>query len=113
MESNRDRRVNHCKWCGAPTEMEAMLLPETPILEFVENKIDKLGRNRVWGENSNWAVLDMDPDDEAELLVYDEMLNKVSLKHVCTKCIEDDDKLWAKYYGKGGELDISFEPDFK
>ena len=47
MESNRNRRVNHCKWCGAPTEMEAMLLPETPILEFVENKIDKLGRNRV------------------------------------------------------------------
>ena len=92
-------KINYCKWCGAPTVMEEIQLPETPILEFMEDKIDKLGRQRVWGENSNWAMLDMDPDDEAELLVYDEMLSSVSLKHVCEKCRSDDDNMWRKYYG--------------
>ena len=91
-------KINYCAWCGAPTIMEAMQLPQTPILEFMEEKIDKLGRKRVWGENSDWSKLDMNPDDEAELLVYDEMLSSVSLKHVCEKCLSDDDRLYKKYY---------------
>ena len=33
------RKSNHCAWCGKPTAMEAMQLPETPILEFMEEKI--------------------------------------------------------------------------
>ena len=41
-------RVNHCIWCGKPTVMEAMLLPETPILEFMEDKIDEHGRQHIW-----------------------------------------------------------------
>ena len=48
-----NRTVKHCQWCGAPTVMEQMQLADTPILEFVEDKIDKLGRNKVWGENSD------------------------------------------------------------
>jgi len=103
-------KINHCAWCGAPTIMEKMQLPDTPILEFMETKIDKLGRTKVWGEHANWATLDLDSDDEAELLVYDELLSTVSLKHVCEKCLSDDDKLYDKYYGKDGE--IRFDADF-
>ena len=104
-------KINYCKWCGAPTVMEEIQLPETPILEFMEDKIDKLGRQRVWGENSNWAMLDMDPDDEAELLVYDEMLSSVRLKHVCEKCLSDDDRLYKKYYDDGDDI-IRFDDEF-
>jgi hypothetical protein len=79
--------------------MEPMQLPQTPILEFIEDKIDKLGRQRVWGENSDWSKLNMDPDDEAELLVYDEMLSNVSFRTVCERCLSEDDRLYKKYYG--------------
>ena len=78
--------VNYCVWCGAPTLMEPMMLPHTPILEFLEAKIDLIGRDKVWGDNANWALLNLDSDMEAELLVYDEMLGTVSLKHVCERC---------------------------
>ena len=106
-----DNKVNYCQWCGSKTNMEQMQLPDTPILEFLEDKIDKLGRNRVWGENSNWAYVDMDPDDEAKLLVYDEMLSSVSLKYVCAKCLSDDEKNWEKYYGDKDD-EIRFDADF-
>jgi hypothetical protein len=103
--NKRDKDINHCVWCGSPTIMEAMQLPECPINEIIEEKIDKLGRSKVWGENSNWAKLDMDSDDEAELLVYDEMLSTVNLKTVCEKCLSEDDRLYEKYYGDSDDRD--------
>jgi hypothetical protein len=103
--NSNNSSLNYCTWCGAPTVMEKMQLPECPINEIIEDKIDKLGRQRVWGENSDWSKLNMDPDDEAELLVYDEMLATVSLKHVCEKCLRDDDNLWGKYYGDNQDDD--------
>jgi len=104
--------VNYCVWCGAPTLMERLQLPECPINEILEEKINTLGRDKVWGENSNWSTLSLDPDDEAELLVYDEMLSTVSLKHVCEKCLSDDDKLYDKYYGPNKDYEIRFDADF-
>ncbi len=88
------------------------MLPHTPILEFLEVKIDLIGRDKVWGDNSNWAMLNLDPEFEAELLVYDEMLGQVSLKHVCERCLEEDDKLWEKYYGKDKDDYIEVEVDY-
>lgn len=110
-KSTGDKDINYCTWCGMKTIMEPMQLPQTPILEFMEEKIDKLGRDKVWGEHANWANLNMDPDIEAELLVYDEMLSTVSLKHVCEKCLNEDDRLYNKYYG-GDEWEIRFDADF-
>ena len=93
----RDKR-NHCSWCGKPTWMEPMLLPDTPILEFMEEKIDEHGREKIWGENGDWSQVDLDSDFEAELLVYDNMLSNVSNKIVCISCLKEDDDLWNKYY---------------
>lgn len=104
--------INYCKWCGAPTVMEQMQLAESPILEFMEQKIDVLGRDRVWSNGANWSELDLDSDDEAELLVYDEMLNSISLKHVCEQCIITDNELWKKYYNNDNEDEIRFDADF-
>ena len=105
----KGNKIKYCKWCGVKTNLEPILIPETPILEFLEDKIDKLGRDKVWGENSNWAYLELDSDTEAELLVYDEMLNTINLKHLCEKCITEDDRLYEKYYGKESDINLENE----
>tara|TARA_R100001460_G_scaffold50504_1_gene88825 strand:- start:465 stop:800 length:336 start_codon:yes stop_codon:yes gene_type:complete len=109
----REKR-NHCSWCGKPTHMEAMQLPETPILEFMEEKIDEHGRNKIWGEDGDWSSQNLDSDFEAELLVYDNMLSSISSKIVCITCLHDDDKLWEKYYGEepDNDVEIRFDADF-
>jgi hypothetical protein len=90
--------------------MEEMQLPETPILEFMEEKIDEYGRERIWGENGDWSSENLDSDFEAELLVYDQMLSTVSKKVVCIGCLHDDDKLWEKYYNNDNDnLQIEFD----
>ena len=100
MKSNR---VNSCMWCGKITTGELMMVPKIPILEFMERKIDMLGRDRVWGEESNWSELEMDSNDEAELLIYDDLLNDMVMKRLCDQCIEDDERLTIKYYGEEEE----------
>lgn len=109
--NSNNNSLNHCQWCGAPTVMERMLLPQTPILEFLEVKIDLIGRDDVWGDKADWSKLNLDSDVEAELLIYDEMLGNVSLKYVCERCLSEDDKLWEKYYGKDsdGYIDLDLE----
>ena len=109
--NKRDKDINHCVWCGAVTPMEPMQLPETPILEHMEDKIDNIGRKRIWGDNSDWSRIDMDSDLEAELLVYDEMLAMVSLKIVCERCIKEDERLWKKYYDNPDDMDVVFWDD--
>jgi hypothetical protein len=107
-------QINHCAWCGKPTHMEEMQLPETPILEFLEEKINDYGREKIWGDDGDWSEEDLDSDFEAELLVYDEMLATVSKKIVCVSCLKQDDDLWNKYYEDEDDMDneIIFDADF-
>jgi len=112
INDTKSNKLNHCGWCGAPTDMEKVLLPSTPILVEMEQKIDLIGRDEVWGENSDWSELHLDPDIEAELLIYDEMMEKVSLNHICKYCLDEDQKLYDKYYGgieEEGNEDIYWE----
>ena len=107
--------MKYCRWCGASTNMEPLLLADTPILENLELKIDKHGRNKIWGENGDWSTQDLDSDFEAELLVYDQLLSTVSSKVVCENCIIEDEKLWKKYYDKDIDpdgIEIRFDDEF-
>ena len=108
----KKRTIKFCTWCGKLTVMEPMLLPETPILEFMEEKINEFGRDEIWGDDGDWSSIDMDSDFEAELLVYDQMLSTVSEKVVCIGCLKQDDDLWNKYYDSGDEPEIVFDADF-
>ena len=105
---NREKR-NPCSWCGRLTWIGAMQLSETPILEFIEEKIDKHGRDKVWGEDGDWSSQDLDSDFEAELLVYDQMLCNISPKVVCINCLKEDDALWEKYYNDDDNFEIEFD----
>ncbi len=92
-------KINYCEWCGKKTPMGKTIQAQTPILEFMEDKIDLLGREEVWGVYGDWSVMDIDSDLEAELLVYDEMLNTVGKRNICEVCIVKDNQLYNKYYG--------------
>ena len=90
--------------CGA---FNAAYNTETPILEFIEEKIDLIGREDIWGIHGDWSLVEIDSDLEAELLIYDEMLNNVEKRIVCTACIMNEKKMYNKYYsgmiGEGNE----------
>jgi hypothetical protein len=94
-----NNKIKYCVWCGKKTKRDKMILPDTPILEEMEDKIDHYGRRMIWGEYSDWSRLDLDSDFEAELLVYDQLLATSSPKTVCKQCLDEDERLWDKYYG--------------
>lgn len=88
------------------------MVADTPILEFMEEKINEYGRDRIWGDDGDWSSENLDSDFEAELLVYDQMLSTVTKKVVCISCLKEDDDLWQKYYDMGDDTEIIFDADF-
>ena len=100
-----NQKVNYCEWCSKQTPMGKTTQAETPILEFVEDKIDLIGREDIWGIHGDWSIVDIDSDLEAELLIYDEMLNNVRKRIVCEICLRKDNEMYQKYYsGMIGEI---------
>ena len=95
-----NQKVNYCEWCSKKTPMPPTTQAQTPILEFVEDKIDLIGREDIWGIHGDWSMVDIDSDLEAELLIYDEMLNDVKKRIVCTACIMNEEKMYNKYYSQ-------------
>jgi hypothetical protein len=91
-------KVKYCKWCGKRTNMGQVVVSETPILEFLENKIDEHDREAIWGEECDLSEQHIDSDFEAELLIYDELLNTLTPKTICSNCLKSDEHLWKKYY---------------
>ena len=107
-----NQKVNYCEWCGNQTPMGKTTQAITPILEFIEDKIDLIGREDIWGEYGDWSMIDIDSDLEAELLVYDEMLNNVDKRIICEVCLRTDDRLYKKYYGDMiGEINNDSDDD--
>ena len=102
---HKNSKLNYCEWCGKKTPLGKTTQPETPILEFMEDKIDLIGREDIWGIHGDWSMVDIDSDLEAELLIYDEMLNTVRKRIVCEVCLRRDDQMYKKYYsGMIGEI---------
>ena len=103
---HKNSKLNYCEWCSKQTSLGKTIQPETPILEFMEDKIDLIGREDIWGVHGDWSMVDVDSDLEAELLIYDEMLNNVGMRMVCKVCMRRDDEMYKKYYsGMIGEID--------
>jgi hypothetical protein len=111
---DKNSKVGYCEWCAKNTKMGLTEQPNTPILEDIEDRINHIGRDKVWGKNADWSILDLDSDFEAELLVYDELLNTMSKRRVCRQCMLEDDMLWERFYGNDedeDEDDIDFWDD--
>ncbi len=109
----------NCAWCHKRTTLPMVFAADTPLIEWVEEKINmiaaarKIDRKLIWGENSDWGKLKLPQVFEAELLAYDELLGTVSRKHICKECLIEDHKLWTKYYQNiiddPGDIDVIFE----
>ena len=69
-----------CAWCHKPTDMVKIFAADTPILEWMEEKITNycekhnIEREKLWGYDSNWDDLHLPAVLEAELAVYDELI---------------------------------------
>ena len=92
------REVKYCEWCSKKTYMEKTTQSNTPILEFIEDKIDLIGREEIWGIHGDWSEMNIDSDLEAELLIYDEMLSTMGKRIVCITCLKQDELMYKKYY---------------
>ena len=104
--------LKYCDWCGNKTSMIPTTQAITPILEFMEDKIDLIGREDIWGVHGDWSMVDIDSDLEAELLIYDEMLNTVDRRVICEVCLRQDNMLYKKYYGDMiGEINNNSDDD--
>ena len=109
---HKDSKLNYCEWCGNKTPFNKTMQAQTPILEFMEEKIDLIGREDIWGVHGDWSMVNIDSDLEAELLIYDEMLNMVSKRTVCEVCLVQDNKMYKKYYsGMIGEVNNDSDED--
>ena len=69
-----------CAWCSKPTNLPAVYAAATPLMEWMEEKINmvsaaqKINRKLIWGENSDWGKLNLPPAFELELLAYDRVM---------------------------------------
>lgn len=94
----------NCAWCHKKTDLPPVFAAEGPLMEWMEKRIDKyceennLSRSELWGEESDWNVVKLDEQMEAELLAYDELVASVSKKHICKECLIEDDIVYKKYY---------------
>ncbi len=79
-----------CEWCHGPADLPQMYIPESPVLEWLEEKLVYLDNNFVGEELTS--------DEEWEILVYDEMVKSIRKGHVCTICWTEDQALYDKYY---------------
>ena len=104
-----------CAWCHKPTNMVEIFAPDIPILEWMEEKIivyckkNDIDREKLWGYDSDWNDLVIDESMEAQLEVYDELIETVSRKIICQECLKEDDVLWKKYYHRKDDFDVDYE----
>lgn len=111
-------RIKTCSWCYKPTTMPETFAPISPILDWMEERIDKwcedndYTRDEVWGEESDWNYVNLPEEFELELLAYDELIASAERKVICQECLAEDDKLWKKYYydlSEDEDLDGDFD----
>ena len=108
-----------CSWCHKETRLPKVFAAESPLLEWMEEKINTycesegIDREEIWGENSDWNGIELSESFEIELLTYDELTVTVSRRHICRDCLLEDDKIYKKYYLDGvfnkDNLDSDFE----
>ena len=92
-------KQKYCEWCSKKTDNEPTQVSSTPILEELEQEINSYeNRDEIWGVSSDWSKLNLTSTFEAKLMVYDEMLNQIKLRTICSNCLKQDEMLYEKYY---------------
>lgn len=86
-----------CEWCHGTKNTMPMYIPESPVLEWMEEKLIKI--------DNDFTEQLLSKEEEYEIIVYDEMVKSIRTGVVCTKCWKKDQGLYDKYYDSGDEDD--------
>jgi hypothetical protein len=89
--------MTKCNWCFGTKNVLHMYIPQTPVLEWMEDKLILL--------DGEFYEQDLTETEEWEIQVYDTMVRAITRGTVCTKCWKKDQKLYEMYYGPDGEDD--------
>jgi len=112
-----------CAWCHKQTRLPKVFAAQSPLLEWMEEKINTyceaegIDRSEIWGEHSDWGRTQIPESFEAELITYDDLTVTVDRRHICRDCLLEDDEIYKKYYLNGifdpenldDDFDITFE----
>ena len=90
--------MRKCNWCVGTTGVMSMYIPQSPVLEWMEEKLILL--------DGEFRDQDLSEEEEWEILVYDEMVKSITRGMVCKKCWTRDQMLYETYY------DVDDEDDF-
>ena len=85
----------YCEWCFNTTGVMSMYIPETPVLEWMEEKLIAI--------DNDFTEQELSKEEEWEILVYDEMVKSIRRGNVCRKCWKQDQILYEKYYDQDDE----------
>jgi hypothetical protein len=102
----KKQSIKYCEWCGKKTKNSPKLYFETPIMEWIEEKINDFDRMEILEFPSSPSNEEESEDNSPfsiELNVYNYLLNTQKDKIICDECFSHDSVLWNKYYD---EIDI-------
>lgn len=88
--SRNSKVVGRCEWCWNECDLNAMQIPQSPILEWIEEKLEGVDRSLVPPKLSK--------QEEYEIVLYDYMISNLRFGRVCSKCWDKEQQLWDKYY---------------
>lgn len=84
-----------CDWCFGTKDVMPMYVPQSPVLEWMEEKLILL--------DGEFRGQDLTKEEEWEILIYDEMVTSITRGKVCKKCWKKDQELYEKYYDQDDE----------
>ena len=87
-----------CEWCFGTVGVVPMYIPESPVLEWMEEKLIRI--------DNDFTQQKLTREEEYEIVTYDEMVKAIRRGKVCTKCWKKDQRLYDKYYDSGDEEDM-------
>ena len=84
-----------CEWCHGTTNVLPMYIPESPVLEWMEEKLISI--------EGDFNTQQLSNEEEWEILIYDEMVRSIRRGTVCRKCWKKDQMLYDRYYDHDDE----------
>ena len=101
-----------CNWCWQESDLGVRFIPASPILEWMEEKI-----NKIDNDLSRDASIKLSLEEENEINLYDSLLNETTKGYICSHCLVGEQMLWDKYYtfeeeDDDEEIDWDLEDDF-
>ena len=99
--------AKECAWCHKRTNLPKIFAAQSPLLEWMEEKINNYCKSQgirrvdLWSENSDWGRIELSESFELELITYDDLTVTVDRRHICKQCLLEDDRMDKKYYLDG------------